>query len=169
MADLFQETVILSLGSNLGDSKINILKAISLLKEKGFSVSDISSFYKTSPVGKTDQPDFINCAIIGSTLLLPHELLAVCKEIETILGRDQKSPHWSARIIDIDIIFFGCRKIKSPDLTVPHPMFAGRLFVLMPVAEIAPDFALPDGVRFADFWDSIRASEIFSNQIIEII
>jgi 2-amino-4-hydroxy-6-hydroxymethyldihydropteridine diphosphokinase len=169
MVDTEKETVILSLGSNLGNPRYNILNALSIIESRGFSIIRISSFYKTSPVGKCDQPDFINAAVTGTTQLSPVELLSLCKEIELQLGRNPDAPRWSVRVIDIDIIFYGRRWVQLPNLTIPHALFAERLFVLAPAVEIAPDFIMPDGLSLSAFFEARRADNIFSGQNIEII
>ena len=163
------EIVLLGLGSNLGDSRANILAAIEKLNEAGFQVLKISSFYKTNPVGNPNQPDFLNIVISGSTLLTPHELLSRCKEIEKSMGRIMNQPRWTARPIDIDIIFYGKRIVQSHELIVPHTQFGERLFVLIPALEVEPDFMLPNGSSLSDFFERRKSVFNFSDQAIEKI
>ena len=137
-----REKVILSLGSNVGDGKVNIGRALSALEENGFIAQKISSFYETEPVGFKDQNDFINAAISGSFEGEPEELLEVISEVESTLGRIRVLKY-GPRTIDIDIILFGSGKVVSEKLTVPHPEFRKRRFVLEPAAEIEPEMKDP--------------------------
>lgn len=130
-------TIYLGLGSNLGNKRKNIKKAIKLLKEK-VTVKKISSFYRTKPVGYLDQPYFINAVIEIQTDFLPYELLKLVKSIEKELGR-KKTFRWGPRLIDIDILLYQGKKLKSKILTIPHPHIFQRDFVLKPLKEIAPD------------------------------
>ena len=98
-------------------------------------------FCRTPPWGKTDQPDFLNAAAELSTGLLPRELLALCLEVERRLKRVREE-RWGPRLIDIDILVFGDRAIHETELAVPHPRMLERPFVMVPMAEIAPDLIL---------------------------
>ncbi len=139
----FSQKVLLSLGSNIGDSRLIILKAIdSLDKIEGISVLKISSFYETEPFGFVEQANFINVSVLLETLLLPFELLKICKQIEFSLGRKQR-PRWYEREIDIDIVLFADLSINSDILVLPHPQMHLRRFVLQPSAEIAPEMQHP--------------------------
>ncbi|MBI4051869.1 MAG: 2-amino-4-hydroxy-6-hydroxymethyldihydropteridine diphosphokinase [Elusimicrobia bacterium] len=133
--------VFLSLGSNQGGSFQNIKKAISLIKKLPRTRHLItSSFYRTSPVGFTRQPDFLNAAVKIKTSLSPIGLLVYLKRIEFLLGR-RASRRWGPRPMDIDILQYGNKKLKSTFLTLPHPRMLKRKFVLAPLAEIEPHFA----------------------------
>lgn len=127
--------VYIGLGSNIGDKRANCMMAVELLRCAG-NVTKVSSFYLTEPVGYADQPDFINAAIEMNTPLSPSGLLSVCKGIEAVMGRGA-GIRWGPRVIDIDILLYGDIVINTPELIVPHPMMAGRRFVLAPLAEIA--------------------------------
>lgn len=162
-----RETVILGLGANQGDSRANIEKAIELLKEKDFKVNKVSSFYRASPVGNPDQPDFINAALVGRTAASPNKLLSWCQEIETRLGRNSELPRWSQRPIDIDILFYSGHVIRTEKLIVPHPRFSERLFAIVPAAEIAPDFRIPGGPTLREFLDISTREYDFSSQMVE--
>jgi len=141
--------VYLGLGANLGDRAANLAAAIHMLAERpGVRVIRRSSLYETSPVGPDGQPDFLNSVLEAETTLGPLDLLASLKQIERALGR-QPGPRWGPRPIDLDILLFGERQISSPDLTVPHPRLWDRLFVLEPLAELAPDLPAPDGATLA--------------------
>jgi 2-amino-4-hydroxy-6-hydroxymethyldihydropteridine diphosphokinase len=132
--------VYLSLGSNLEDRRHNLELAIDFLKER-MKIEKMSSIYETEPVGEKNQPKFMNMCIMGTTRLSAPTLLFMAKGIEAKLGR---VPIDSPRPIDIDIIFFGDQIINTPpQLMVPHPRMADRAFVLIPLAEIAPDMVHP--------------------------
>jgi 2-amino-4-hydroxy-6-hydroxymethyldihydropteridine diphosphokinase len=136
-----ETTAYLSLGSNLGDRSGNLQQAIERLRTLG-NVQAVSSFYETEPVGFTDQPWFINCAVELITSLSADQLLAHSLEIEAQLGRLRTQPQ-GPRTIDIDILLFGSSVIDNAELTVPHPGMQERRFVLEPVAEIAPKLRHP--------------------------
>lgn len=133
------QSVLLSLGSNLGDRLTYLRDAIRALDAlKTVAVKVVSHCYETAPVGKTDQPAFMNLAVEIETVLEPLELLDTVKEIERGLGR-KPAERWGPRVIDIDIILWGQRTLEEDRLTLPHREFRNRAFVLMPLAEIAPD------------------------------
>ena len=133
--------VYLGLGSNLGDRMCNLTSAVKRLSEK-LTIKKISSVYETEPMGYTEQPMFLNAVIKGVTALDLLELLSFVKGIESDLGR-QTSFRNAPRIIDIDILFYGDRIIQTEELTIPHPRIAERAFVLVPLAEIAPNLVHP--------------------------
>lgn len=135
--------VLVSLGSNLGDRIGFLRKAVEALGQvPGFRICGISSVYETEPVGKKDQPQFLNAAVEIESMLSPDSLLVNCKRVERRVGRTQ-SEKWGPREIDLDLIYVGDMVVKSPMLTLPHPEVAGRRFVLTPLAEIAPGFVDP--------------------------
>jgi 2-amino-4-hydroxy-6-hydroxymethyldihydropteridine diphosphokinase len=136
------QTVYLLLGSNLGNRKEILEKAIELLAQKVGVVIKQSKDYETSPWGVTDQPDFLNLALEIHTKLRPLEVLEQTQSIENQLGRVRKEK-WGARLIDIDIMFYGNEIIDEPTLKVPHPFLHERDFALAPLAEIASDFVHP--------------------------
>jgi len=132
----------LSLGSNQGDRKKNIARALSLLQEKDVEIRRMSSLYETEPVDFTSQPWFYNRIAEVQTSMEPDLLLTLIKSIEQKMGRDtlaRKEP----RIIDIDIIMAEDEVIHTEDLEVPHPRMQKRNFVLAPFAEISPDTVHP--------------------------
>jgi 2-amino-4-hydroxy-6-hydroxymethyldihydropteridine diphosphokinase len=136
----------LSLGSNRGSRACNLsLATIRLALTPGVDLLRLSSVYETAPWGDEDQPPFLNLVLAVRTTLGPHELLRQAKAIEALLGRTP-TRHWGPRAIDIDILLFGELQIATPDLTIPHPHLAERQFVLVPLAEIAPDHALAPGI-----------------------
>jgi 2-amino-4-hydroxy-6-hydroxymethyldihydropteridine diphosphokinase len=143
--------VHLSLGSNLGDRAANLRAALDALDRlDGVAVWAVSHAYETEPVGKTDQPEFLNVAAEIETDLEPLELLNAVKGIEADLGR-VPAERWGPRTIDIDIVLWGPRIEATERLALPHPEFRKRAFVLTPLAELAPDAADPvTGRRVAE-------------------
>jgi 2-amino-4-hydroxy-6-hydroxymethyldihydropteridine diphosphokinase len=135
-------SIYLCLGSNLGDRFKNILKALQTLKEAGFNIKKISSIYETSPWGKTNQPYFLNLVLKGETKLSPKGLLKKIKNIEKTFGRETAEKR-GPRIIDIDILFYKEEIINTPFLKIPHPLLHKRVFVLIPLKEIAPHLIHP--------------------------
>jgi 2-amino-4-hydroxy-6-hydroxymethyldihydropteridine diphosphokinase len=131
-------TVYLGLGTNLGDRKQNLTQALELLSQH-MVIENVSSVYETEPVGFEEQPLFLNAVCRVTTQLKPEQLLRLAKKIEAELGRKPGPPN-APRPLDIDILLYGKQVISTQDLTVPHPRLAERAFVLVPLAEIAPDF-----------------------------
>jgi len=133
-------TVYLGLGTNLEDRHRNLEMALDFLSER-IKIEQVSPIYDTAPIGNTNQPRFLNMAIRISTRLPAATLLFMAKGIEAKLGR---VPIDSPRPIDIDILFYGDQVINTPpNLVVPHPRVHERAFVLVPLADIAPDFVHP--------------------------
>ena len=129
--------VYLSLGSNIGDRIANLKKAIELIQARIGILLQESNFYITPPVGFSADTDFINCCIKISTTLSPHDLLKASKEIEAELGRTPKETEgYTSRIIDIDIILYSTIVLQSSEITIPHPRFRERKFVLIPLSEL---------------------------------
>lgn len=128
----------LSLGSNLGDKEANLRKAINLINEKAGKVTKTSSFINTEPWGFSSDNLFVNACIEIDTTLTPHELLAATKQIETEMGRKQKSINgtYNDRIIDIDILLYGDITVDEENLKIPHPHMYERDFVMIPLKEI---------------------------------
>lgn len=128
--------VYIGVGSNLGDKRENIFKALEMLNQASeIEINKCSSIYKTKPFGHIRQPDFFNAAWEVETALQPEILLAVLKNIERKIGR-KKTFRWGPRVIDLDILTYGNKKIKTKNLTVPHPEMQHRDFVLQPLREI---------------------------------
>lgn len=136
------ETVYLSLGSNLGDRAAHIARAFAALNARGIRVGRQSSLYETEPVDAPPQGWFVNCAVEAETQLAPRELMAALLEIERELGRERRVAK-GPRVIDIDILLFGRRVLREAGLEIPHPRMAERRFVLVPLAEVAPDLEHP--------------------------
>lgn len=137
------------LGSNLGDRLDNLQRAIELLLEKGLAVMEASSVYETDPVGPP-QPDFLNAAVAVDCDLPPSELVAVLKQVEAEIGREQ-SERWGPRVIDLDLLLYGEETVSEPGLTVPHAELTNRAFALVPVLEIDDDVELPSGEPLSAF------------------
>lgn len=133
--------VYLGLGANLGDRQGNILQALQYIQTRA-SVTKVSSFYETEPVGYLEQPKFINVACALETELSPGDLLSLIKWVEKRMGR-QESFRNAPRPIDIDILFYDDLLLESPELCIPHPCLHVRAFVLVPLAEIAPNLVHP--------------------------
>ncbi len=134
-------TVLLGLGSNLGERVRLIGRAIELLAEQ-IRLEAISSIYETEPVGVRDQPWFLNLVCMGVTRLSPRGVLEFTRTIEDALGRERVEES-APRTIDIDILAYDDRVIDELDLQVPHPRMIERAFVLQPLAEIAPEWRHP--------------------------
>ena len=130
--------VYLCLGSNLGKREENLCQALTLLSLK-VNLDEVSSVYETEPVGYKEQPLFLNLVCRITTNLLPEDLLYLAKEIETGMGRVPSGQINSPRPIDIDILFYDNKIMETRNLTIPHPRLKNRAFVLIPLAEIAPD------------------------------
>ena len=136
--------VYISLGSNLGDKKENLLSAIRLLKEHTkVNIIDISPFYKTEPVDYLDQDWFVNAVLKIETLLIPAQLLHVLKETEIKLKQEKKSVRFGPRIIDLDIIYYGEMIVNTQELVIPHPRMHKRCFVLKPLCDIETKIVHP--------------------------
>lgn len=135
------DTYIIALGSNVGDPKGTLEGALKALSENpSLTIQKISSFYRTKPWGKTDQPDFINGAILIEWGKSPEELMGFLLETEKKFGRVRKI-HWGPRTLDLDIIYSKNHEIDTDFLHLPHPYFWERPFVLVPMEEILPDFS----------------------------
>ena len=135
-------TVLIGLGSNLGDRALNIRRALTLLARSGhFHLEKRSLLYETEPVGPP-QPDFLNGVAKGTTDLLPDGFLKLLKATEKELGREE-GLRWGPRVADLDLLFYGDSVVETPSLTVPHPRLQEREFVLVPLAEIAPTWQHP--------------------------
>jgi 2-amino-4-hydroxy-6-hydroxymethyldihydropteridine diphosphokinase len=135
-------TIYLSLGSNVGDREANLRAAISALPGAGVRVTRVSSIYETEPVDHLEQEWFLNCVVEGETKLGAVELLRDLRGIEVKMG-SKKLVAKGPRLIDIDILLYGVETIDAPELQVPHPRMAQRKFVLVPLAEIAPELWHP--------------------------
>jgi 2-amino-4-hydroxy-6-hydroxymethyldihydropteridine diphosphokinase len=140
----------LGLGSNVGDPAAHLRAALELLGERGVGVEAVSSTFWTEPVGEIlDQPDFLNAAVRIRTELEPEGLLDACKAVEAERGRSFDAPRHSPRPLDVDLLLLGDIELQSERLTLPHPQVTSRRFVLIPLLELDPELALPDGTSLA--------------------
>lgn len=133
-------TVYFGIGSNMGDREANLDKALDFLSQR-MRVGKVSSVYDTDPIGNTNQPRFLNMVCQAFTRLAPEGLLALAKGIESKAGRYGNSN--DPRPIDIDILLYDEKVMETPELVIPHPRMMKRAFVLVPLAEIAPDLIHP--------------------------
>ncbi len=132
--------LFLSLGSNLGDKKENLMRTIEKLSSALGTPATVSSIIETEPWGFTSANRFFNCVAAFDTPLSPTEILHITQETERQMGRTAKSVNgeYKDRIIDIDILLYGDETINTENLTIPHPLMHKRMFVLEPLAQIAP-------------------------------
>ncbi len=142
--------VYIGLGSNIGDRAQHLVDACTTLhRHPAITVQAVSSLYHTAPVGFTAQDWFLNAVARFDTTLSPPVLLGVTQAAERQLGR-VPTWRWGPRIIDIDILLYNMLQVHTPCLTIPHAALHERRFVLVPLAELAPDVRLPSGVRVGD-------------------
>lgn len=134
-------TVYLGLGSNIGDRDANLSAALRALAAI-VTVERVSSVYDTAPMLYTNQPRFHNLVCQATTSLSPGALLHAAKEIERQLGRSS-GPRYGPRVIDIDLLLYDRLILNTPTLTIPHPRMPERVFVLAPLAELAPSLTHP--------------------------
>lgn len=132
------------LGSNLGDSRGTIDRALGAMREiKGLRSFIRAPLYRTAPFGPVAQPDFVNTVAGFVTSLAPRELLLRLREIERALGRERTEVRWGPRTIDLDLLVQGRERTHDELLTLPHPGIAEREFVLVPLADLAPSLDVP--------------------------
>jgi 2-amino-4-hydroxy-6-hydroxymethyldihydropteridine diphosphokinase len=136
------KTVYLSLGSNIGDRQTNLQVAIEQMRAAGIRIVRISPLYETEPVDLTTQRWFLNLVVEAETDLFPLQLVTRTQKIERALGRVRTIPK-GPRTIDIDILLYGNAVIRGETLEVPHPRMADRRFVLVPLADLAPQLRHP--------------------------
>lgn len=135
------QEALIALGGNVGDVRATLDRAVAMLCD-GDTVKLLarSSDYQTPPWGETNQPAFVNLCILVATTLSPHALLKHAQTVERALGRDRtREQRWGPRTCDIDLVAYDDLSLAEPDLTLPHPRLFERAFVLVPLAEIAPE------------------------------
>jgi 2-amino-4-hydroxy-6-hydroxymethyldihydropteridine diphosphokinase len=137
-----EKTVYLSLGSNVGDREANLRAAIAALPAAGVRVTRVSAFYETEPVDYLEQAWFLNCVVEGETEVPALELLRELRQIEARMG-SKKLVAKGPRLMDMDILLYEQETVDTPELQVPHPRMHLRRFVLVPLAEIAPEVRHP--------------------------
>jgi 2-amino-4-hydroxy-6-hydroxymethyldihydropteridine diphosphokinase len=149
----------LSLGSNMGAREDNLKRAVDYLDaHESINVKSVSAYYETEPWGYTDQEAFLNIALGIETALSPEALLGICQEVEEALKRVRKI-HWGPRTIDVDILTYGAYTSQSAELTIPHPRMTERGFVLVPLAEIAPELII-NGKKVLDWLSEVDQTGI---------
>ena len=149
--------VYAGLGSNLGNKRENIIKAIDRLDAcEGICVKEKSAFFNTTPVGGPLQPDYVNCAIGMETEIEPQVLLEEFKKIEIGLGR-KPGVRWGPRVVDLDILLYGNRIVDDHNLKIPHERMHERAFVLEPLCEISPDIKHPvSGISISELLEKLK-------------
>jgi len=149
--------VYAGLGSNLGNKRENIIKAIDRLDAcEGICVKEKSGFFNTTPVGGPLQPDYVNCAIGMETEIEPQVLLEEFKKIEIGLGR-KPGVRWGPRVVDLDILLYGNRIVDEHNLKIPHERMHERAFVLEPLCEISPDIKHPvSGISISELLEKLK-------------
>jgi 2-amino-4-hydroxy-6-hydroxymethyldihydropteridine diphosphokinase len=146
--------IYLALGSNLGAREDYLRAGIRGLANRGIDIVRYASLYSTEPRDMLEQPWFLNTVVEGNTILTPAQLLAACMRIEKENQRSRDGTK-GPRTLDIDIIFYGNEVIRETGLTIPHPSFSERRFVLAPLAEIAPGFVDPiSGKTVAELFEA---------------
>ena len=171
--------VYVGLGSNMGNPEKNLERALDMLPlpsvdghdsfpgvAEPLQVRHVSSVFRTAPQDYVDQPFFYN-QVVGlwcAVGVLPQQLLAHLQAIEKALGREPTTLRFGPRVIDLDLLLFGASQIATPTLEVPHPRMAQRAFVLVPLAEVAPDLLLPSGMTVRTARDTLAYT--LDNQII---
>ena len=151
--------IVLALGGNVGDKTLSLRRALrAIAGEPGIELTAVSRLYRTAPWGKKDQDWFVNACALGLTRLAPVALLERMKALEVDLGR-VSTERWGPRVIDIDLVAYDDISLRSEKLTLPHPELFNRAFVLVPLAEIAPDLIIA-GVRVGDAAASSEAAEV---------
>jgi 2-amino-4-hydroxy-6-hydroxymethyldihydropteridine diphosphokinase len=153
----------LGLGGNVGDSRATLDRAVAMLNDgRDIKVLARSADYQTPPWGVESQAPFVNLCLAVETTLTPRQLLSRIHEVEQSLGRDRaRETRWGPRTCDIDILSYDDTALNEPDLTLPHPRMFERGFVLMPLAEIAPDAVIGgrrvmDALKTADIAGIVR-------------
>lgn len=137
-----EHTAYIGLGSNLGDKKGNLEKALELLgAAPGINLQRVAAYYRTAPLGGPVQDWYLNTVAEVVTRLEPHQLLAVLLKIEEKLGR-VRTIRWGPRTIDLDLLIYDRIEICDAALTLPHPRMTGRAFVMAPLAELVPELSL---------------------------
>jgi 2-amino-4-hydroxy-6-hydroxymethyldihydropteridine diphosphokinase len=151
----------LGLGSNLQQPLKQLGKALKRLDdEAGLKVLEVSSFYKTPPWGDEDQDEFVNAVVQVETAQEPTELLHLVQSIENDMGRQRDKRRWGPRVIDIDLLLFEGRQLKTSELELPHPRMHERAFVLAPLAELDAMLEIPGHGRVVDLLGKCDSSGI---------
>jgi 2-amino-4-hydroxy-6-hydroxymethyldihydropteridine diphosphokinase len=152
-------TIVLALGSNLGDRLANLQHGVAELCGPDLNCSAVSPVYQTAPVGGPQQDDFLNAVLLADSALPATAILARCQRAEAALGR-VRTVRWGPRTLDVDIIACGSEVSAGPHLTLPHPRAHERAFVLAPWLDVAPDACLPGGGAVADLLTAVGTSGV---------
>ena len=149
----------IGLGANLGDARAALEAALHALAElSGTTLRATSPIYRSAPIDSTG-PDYLNAVALLDTVLLPHDLLAALQGIEAAHGRER--PYRNApRTLDLDLLTYGDQIIQTPTLTLPHPRLHERAFVLVPLAQIAPEMAIPGRGLVRDLLEGVTGQRI---------
>ena len=148
---MLQATATVAVGANLGNARMNVTRALhELYRIGGTRVRAQSDMYRSAPVGPAGQPDYINAAAVLETSLTPLELLDALQVVEDRFGRDRSVERWGPRAIDLDMVTYQEQRISEERLTLPHPEAHHRCFVLVPLAQIAPEILIPGYGRVRD-------------------
>lgn len=161
------EETLLALGSNLGDRLGYLRVAVRSLRER-LELVAVSSVYESAPQGMAEadgQADFLNAVLRGRTTLEPRELLGICHTLEAAAGRERPHPR-APRTLDVDIVFHGSRVIRTEELTVPHPRWRARGFVLAPLLEIAPHWRDPETGRTVESFGRERSELLETVRVV---
>jgi 2-amino-4-hydroxy-6-hydroxymethyldihydropteridine diphosphokinase len=152
---------LVALGGNVGDVRDTLDRAVAALCDgQNVRLLARSADYRTPPWGIADQPPFVNLCIAVATSLMPHALLARAQAVEQALGRERaKERRWGPRPVDIDLIAYDDLALAMPDLTLPHPRLFERAFVLVPLAEIAPERVIA-GIKVRDALARVDATGV---------
>ncbi|MEM9732980.1 MAG: 2-amino-4-hydroxy-6-hydroxymethyldihydropteridine diphosphokinase [Pseudomonadota bacterium] len=153
------KTAYLGLGGNMGDVQNAMGSALDTIhNHKGVTVSAVSPLYKTPPWGVIDQPWFLNCCVAVETALPPMPLLEICQQAERA-GKRQRTQRWGPRTIDIDVLVYEGVEQETDTLTIPHPRMTARAFVMLPLADIAPNLVVA-GKPVLNWVDGLDTSEL---------
>ncbi len=151
----------IAFGSNLENPAAQVSAALEHIAQlPGTRLIKTSASYRSTAIGPGDQPDYINGVAQIETTLSPQRLLTELQAIESGQGRRRRE-RWAARTIDLDILLYGEHCVNEADLKIPHPRMHDRNFVLLPLAELAPDLQLPDGTMLATLLDSVSGDGLW--------
>lgn len=153
----------IGLGSNLGDPAANLRSALQhLANADALTIQAVSQFYTSKPMGPQNQPDYVNAVACVETSLNPAALLQTLFRIEHAHGRIRDaSLRWGPRTLDLDLLLYGSLTLDSPELRLPHPGICERSFVILPLAELAPDLVLPHGRSIQDCLAALACDDLY--------
>lgn len=153
-------TVVLALGSNLGDRLASLQGGVdALCARPGLSGVQVSPVYETAPVGGPAQPEYLNAVLVAATTLSARAVLDRCQEAENALGR-VRTERWGPRTLDVDVIVYGTEVSDDPELTLPHPRAHERAFVLAPWHDVDPGAVIPGRGRVADLLAAVGTADV---------